>query len=205
MSSVAFIIVFTILIVAQIVLLGSMVYGGNTAIAGDVSKRAFRRQWTSKPVHKQLIINDDKIDLSEFVSLIVHGNSMRQYRIKDGQRVYVYEFKTEADRKGISTRPVVVFKIKHTLPWFSQYKLRKFVSYLEDVDTLDWNNVFEDNKDKIQIPKVQFVKEIQTKLKKVDNKKGLFVLSETYDEHTEGCRYSLHHASNLYGAVKYAI
>lgn len=205
MTSVAFIIVFTILIVAQIVLLCSMVYGGNTAIAGDVNKRAFRMQWTSRPVHKHLVINDNKIDLSEFVSLIVHGNSMRQYKIKDGQRVYVHEYKTESDRQGIKTRPVVVFKIKHTFPWFSQYKLRKFVSYLNSVETLDWNKVFDDNKENIQIPKERFVKEIQIKLKNIEDKNGLFVLSETFDESSDACRYSLHHASNLYGSVKYAI
>ena len=205
MNSLAFLIVFAIIIMAQIALLCSMLFCADTALAGNVETFSLRSSLTTKPLHKNLKIGSELIDLSPYMSLIVHGNSMQQYKIYDGQRIYVETYKTDNEKKGITNRPVVVFKINHSCRLFSQYKLRKFVVYIDYNDKTDWKGIYHAHKEQIQVDESRFLSDMETTISKISNKTGRLVLSETYDEFLGCVRYSLHHYTNLVGKVKYAI
>ncbi len=135
------------------------------------------------------------------LSMYVRGDSMIKYHIKDRDKIYVSLFMNETSKKEISDHPILVFTIvKHNI-LDSQYKLRKFISYI-DLNNVSWADVYEKNINRIKIPKEEFEQHCNKKMASFEDKKSIYILSETYDEN-KGFLYSLHPITSLFGTVKY--
>lgn len=205
MYNTVFIIIFSIMIIAQIVLLCTVIFGEKTVVAGDVNSHTLRRSAICHSVPQKLKFGDKVVDLSQYSMLVVHGDSMKDYKIHNGQSVFVERYKTEAEKNGIEKKPVVAIKIEKRRFYLSQYKLRKFVSYIDNSQVPDWTEVYRSNKNAIKTSKDIFLEDVSAKYKKYyENRRDRLVLSETYDESIGRHRYSLHSVEQLYGAVKYA-
>lgn len=142
---------------------------------------------------------------------IVCGESMRDYDIHNGDMVYVQTFKP-AEKDRIVTFPVLMFAIKDMGCLKSRYKLRKFVSYIDNLQCCDWGNVYERHKDRFEgkIGKEDFCNMCREKVSKLSagqnnpaatEKPVRYVLSETREEKY---LYSLHPVDTVYGKVCYA-
>lgn len=148
-------------------------------------------------------INGCVVDLSKDKKMYVCGNSMKDYHIHDGQRIYVKEY-TDADKRAITKYPVLVFRIVNTPNKNdAQYKLRKFVGYIE---SYDWKEIYRQFADRIRIPEETFIGQCTLKYSKIPTEERTsLVLSETYDEDKDLILYSLHPISTVYGKVEYAL
>lgn len=154
-----------------------------------------------------IVYNGEKIRTALFEIMYVKGQSMKHCRIGDGQYVFVTPL-TEVQKTQIKTYPVLVFKITGLFNIFdSHYKLRKFVAYIDNVSSSNWNEVYELYSDRIQesVTAVEFVEDCSKKAKKMKNKDGKCILSETFDENSQKFRYSLHPVDSLYARVKYVV
>lgn len=148
-------------------------------------------------------VNGVRVDLKDDVEMLVCGNSMKDYNIHDGQRIYVKLYKDESEKINIKTHPVLVFKItQKAVEDDADFKLRKFVGYLDRQP--DWNQVYEQYKNRIHIDKDTFVAQCVEKYNKTTDRKNL-VLSETYSEKEKMILYSMHAAKTIYGKVEYAL
>lgn len=147
-----------------------------------------------------------RIDLSRDEKMIVDGNSMKLYKILDGQRIYVRKM-SENERQEIATYPVLVFNIiNNPNTNDAQYKLRKFVGYVNSDDSECWEKVFACFENRIKIPKADFVNQCIVKYQKMpQTDRRNMVLSETFDEDKNSILYSLHPVSTIYGKVEYAL
>ncbi len=166
--------------------------------AGDANSQCLYKIPSNNTRRKVLYINGQKQNVEKMLSLIVCGNSMKEYNIYDGNRVYVNVL-SETEKSNIEKYPVIVYDNKHRKhEWFSHYKLRKFVGYVNDID-----NLFETYKDRIKTSKELFEYDIQNSSCDKNDLTKKIVLSETFDKKLNRCRYSLHHAENIVGVVKY--
>lgn len=174
------------------------------AKAGKVSKPYPVVRLSTKQKPRKIRYEGKTVDTSSMLCLYVHGNSMQDYKINDGDYIFIERFNTDNDKHHITGFPVVVFSIADP-KWQSKYKVRKFVGYVHDND--DWNEIFSKFENRIKSDKQTFVDECSrkvNKLKKVSIE-GDLVLSETYDEPTKQHLYSLHPVKSLFGKVRYAI
>lgn len=174
------------------------------AKAGKVNKPypMVRLMFGKKPC--KIRCQGEIINTSSLQCLYVHGNSMIDYSINDGDYIFIEKFNNDNEKLHITGFPVVVFLIKNP-KWQSKYKVRKFVGYVNDND--DWNEVFTKYEDRIKVDSQTFVDECKRKIdsiKKTSTEQTL-VLSETYDDTTKRHLYSLHPVKFLFGKVRYAI
>ncbi|MCQ2078027.1 MAG: hypothetical protein MJZ20_13550 [Bacteroidaceae bacterium] len=202
MNVTLFLFVMALVVVSQCAILYLSLRRVSTVKAGNVLKYcpATKCRVGSKP--RQIQVNGAYVDVSSLEQLVVCGNSMHDYRINNGQTVFVSRIN---DKESISTHPVVVFNITNAPSHQSKYKLRKMVSYAEGYDQ-DWNVIYRENNNRIRISQNDFVTMCQNKVKKMQEA-GIvnerFIVSETYDEDLHEYRYSLHPVSTLYAKVKY--
>lgn len=153
-------------------------------------------------VPKVIKVGGKRIDVTSHIVLYVHGNSMKKYKIKDKQRVFV---KLLQNISGVAGHPVLVFKIFNPQPDDAEYKLRKYVNLIDSIQNVDWFSVYEANKERISIPKEEFVEQCKNKAERdKDFLVGKIVLSETFDETAQKDCYSLHPLSTAYAIVEYA-
>ncbi|MBR4854251.1 MAG: hypothetical protein IKU88_05940 [Alistipes sp.] len=172
------------------------------AKAGKVDKFFLRYKLSSCKIPKEIKCGNDTIAVSKLSHLYVHGNSMKDYNILNGQYVFVEPYNTTEAKQSIQTYPVLVFDItEQTIQ--SKYKLRKFVSYI-NIDNVDWINVYTENHSRIKISQEVFVQECIEKVNKLDHSDPNYILSETFDEEKDRCSYSLHPVKTLYAKVKYS-
>lgn len=149
-----------------------------------------------------IFINGVKKDVSNDIPMIVCGNSMQNYHIYDGQRIYVKTMGDE-EKNGIARYPVLVFHIINGDQGDAKYKLRKFVGY---VDNENLNDLFVSKQDRIKVSEDVFVSQCEKKLRKLRLKgSGRLVLSETYDEDQKAILYSLHPVTTILGKVEYVM
>lgn len=202
MNVTLFLFVMALVVVSQCAILYLSLRRVSTVKAGNVLKYcpATKCRVGSKP--RQIQVNGAYVDVSSLEQLVVCGNSMHDYRINNGQTVFVSRIN---DKESISAHPVVVFNITNAPSHQSKYKLRKMVSYAEGYDQ-DWNVIYRENNNRIRISQNDFVTMCQNKVKKMQEA-GIvnerFIVSETYDEDLHEYRYSLHPVSTLYAKVKY--
>ena len=177
-----------------------------TVKAGNVLKYcpATKCRVGSKP--RQIQVNGSYVDVSSLEQLVVCGNSMHDYRINNGQTVFVSHI-NDKDKEAILAHPVVVFNITNASSQQSKYKLRKMVSYAEGYNQ-DWVAIYNENSTRIRISQNDFVTMCQNKVKKMQET-GIvderLIVSETYDEDLHEYRYSLHPVSTLYAKVRYVV
>ena len=202
MNVTLFLFVMALVVVSQCAILYLSLRRVSTVKAGNVLKYcpATKCRVGSKP--RQIQVNGAYVDVSSLEQLVVCGNSMHDYRINNGQTVFVSRIN---DKESISAHPVVVFNITNAPSHQSKYKLRKMVSYAEGYDQ-DWNVIYRENNNRIRISQNDFVTMCQNKVKKMQEA-GIvnerLIVSETYDEDLHEFRYSLHPVSTLYAKVKY--
>lgn len=171
--------------------------------AGKVTKWSGKAKRMLGYMPDKWVVDGKKIDVSKDKKMVVCGNSMKDYRIYDGQRIYVKPLSDE-EKRSISRFPVLVLDIVNQPDRSdANYKLRKFVGYVE---SSDWEKVYEQFCQRIKIPKMDFVKQCATKYAKLlqEGEKQL-VLSETFDEDRKAVVYSLHPVKAVFGKVEYAL
>ena len=152
---------------------------------------------------RTLVVDGKRVDVSKDKKMVVSGNSMKDYQIFHGQRIYVKPL-SEEEKGSISRFPVLVLNIvNHPDKSDADYKLRKFVGYAESDD---WNKLYEQFRQRIKISQADFVAQCATKYARLpQDGKGRLVVSETYDEDKEAVQYSLHPVSAVYGRVEYVL
>lgn len=174
------------------------------AKAGKVNKPYPVIKFATNQKPRKINCQGKIIDTSSLQCLYVHGNSMIDYSINDGDYIFIEKFNNDNEKLNITGFPVVVFSITNP-KWQSKYKVRKFVGYVNGND--DWNEVFTKYEDRIKVDNHTFVDECKRKIdsiKKISTEQTL-ILSETYDDTTKRHLYSLHPVKLLVGKVKYAI
>ena len=157
------------------------------------------KRWGVFNASETLMHGDNIIDTSGLKRFIVNGNSMSRYGIKDKMAVYIEKY------HEITDYPIIAFSIKSGY-FDAQYKLRKFVQYIDDTLNVDWSDIYENNKDYMRIPKEAFITEMKNRvdvLKRNGDVDGRFILSYTHKEKENQDHYSLHNEKNAIGIVKY--
>lgn len=202
MSVTLFTIAFTIMIVGMLVLLVSSIQTLPVVKAGKVTKPCKGKNWVLGKMPSNIRINGVRKDVSKDFQMLVCGNSMKNYNIFDGQRIYVKEI-ADKDKGEIKRFPVLVFHIVNGEKGDAKYKLRKFVGYVADDNFKD---LYETYRDRIKVSETSFVAQCASKYEELRKKNtGKFVLSETYDEDKDVVSYSLHPVDTILGKVEYAL
>lgn len=202
MSITLFSIAFTIMIVGMLAFLVLSIQTLPVVKAGKVTKPCKEKNWVLGKMPPKLRINGVRKDVSKDIQMVVCGNSMKNYNIFDGQRIYVREI-TDKDKGEIKRFPVLVFKIVNGEDGDAKYKLRKFVGYVTDDN---FKEAYKTYRDRIKVSEETFVAQCTPKYKELRKKNtGKFVLSETYDEDKDVVLYSLHPVDTILGKVEYAM
>lgn len=202
MNVTLFAIVFFLTIVGMLVFLFLNIKSLPVVKAGKVTKpcKEIKRIFGYMP--SRISVNGVKKDVSKDIQMIVCGNSMQNYNIYDGQRIYVREMMDE-EKNAITRFPVLVFHIVNGEPGDAKYKLRKFVGYIDN-DNL--HDLFASKQDRIKVSEDVFCSQCEEKLRKLRQKESdRLVLSETYDEDQKAILYSLHPVTTIFGKVEYAM
>lgn len=202
MNVTLFAIVFFLTIVGMLVFLFLNIKSLPVVKAGKVTKpcKEIKRIFGYMP--SMISINGIKRDVSKDLQMIVCGNSMQNYNIYDGQRIYVKAMEDE-EKNQITRYPVLVFHIVNGELGDAKYKLRKFVGY---VDNENLNDLFVSKQDRIKVSEDIFVSQCEEKLRKLRLKESVrLVLSETYDEDQKAILYSLHPVTTIFGKVEFAM
>lgn len=202
MNVTLFAIVFFLTIVGMLVFLFLNIKSLPVVKAGKVTKpcKEIKRIFGYMP--SMISINGIKRDVSKDLQMIVCGNSMQNYNIYDGQRIYVKAMEDE-EKNQITRYPVLVFHIVNGELGDAKYKLRKFVGY---VDNENLNDLFVSKQDRIKVSEDIFVSQCKEKLRKLRLKESVrLVLSETYDEDQKAILYSLHPVTTIFGKVEFAM
>lgn len=202
MNVTLFAIVFFLTIVGMLVFLFLNIKSLPVVKAGKVTKpcKEIKRIFGYMP--SRISVNGVKKDVSKDIQMIVCGNSMQNYNIYDGQRIYVREMMDE-EKNAITRFPVLVFHIVNGAPGDAKYKLRKFVGYIDN-DNL--HDLFASKQDRIKVSEDVFCSQCEEKLRKLRQKESdRLVLSETYDEDQKAILYSLHPVTTIFGKVEYAM
>lgn len=202
MSITLFSIAFTIMIVGMLALLVSSIQTLPVVKAGKVTKPCKEKNWILGKIPSTIKINGEKKDISNDSLMLVCGNSMKNYNIFDGQRIFVKSIE-DKDKGKIKSYPVLVFHIVNGAKGDAKYKLRKFVGYVVDGN---FKRVYETYRDRIKVSEDSFVAQCSLKYEELSKKnKGKLVLSETYDENKNVVLYSLHPVDTILGKVEYAM
>jgi len=193
------ILVFMPSVIAYIVNLGNVQF----VKAGKVDDFCIRYALMPHARIKEIRVGNTIRDVSGLLMFLVHGNSMRQFGVRSGQRIFVRQL-TENMLNDIDTHPVLMFNIIGAKKWESQYKLRKFIGYVNE-GTTDWGAVFDMYANEITaLNRDEFIAAMERKVQRIDINTERHILSVTFNEHSRNLEYSLHPVSSLYGIVKYA-
>lgn len=202
MSMTLFSVAFAIMVVGMLVFLFLNIKSLPVVKAGKVTKPCRENKVIFGYMPSNICINGVKKDVSGDCQMLVCGNSMKNYNIFDGQRIYVKRIIGEA-KSNINRFPVLVFHIINGEADDAKYKLRKFVCY---IDGNNFDEVYETFKDRIKVSKKNFIVQCSSKYDKLRNEyAGQFILSETYDEDKNVVLYSLHPLESVFGKVEYAM
>lgn len=203
MDIIVFAIAFGIMMTGMVVVLLLNFNSLPVVKAGKVTKFCDKKKYVFGAMPNRVKINNQNVDLSDDEKMVVSGNSMKEYNIFDGQRIYVKKY-SEDEKNTIQRFPVLVFNIVNTPnEKDAVYKLRKFVGY---ITTNNWSAVFVTFQDRIKTDQVTFTRLCTKKYAKIPQAdRDKLVLSETYDEEQNTVLYSLHPVSTIYGKVEYAV
>lgn len=202
MSVTLFSIVFPIMIFGMLALLFINIQTLSVVKAGKVTKPCKERRTVFGDTPSNININGVRIDVSKDLKMLVCGNSMKNYNIFDGQRIYVKPM-TDNEKHDIKHYPVLVFNIVGGMEGDAKYKLRKFVGYVKDNNFKD---LYEIQHNRIKVSMDTFISQCSPKYDKLrEQYSEMLVLSETYDEDTNTVLYSLHPVSTILGKVEYAV
>lgn len=198
-----FVVVISIILIIQIFSICSFIRFCPVAKAGKVSKFYWKYKLLFGKEPNIIVCDQEMINVSSYKELYVHGNSMKDYDIHNGQKVFVSVFENH-EKESIEGFPVVAFHI-YNMKCQSPYKLRKFVGYVDDIKSRNWAELYRRYRERIKIDEIQFISDLDKK-----NIPGLmssdrYILSETYEDDSNAYRYSLHPVSSLYAKVMYVV
>ena len=197
MSVTVFIIAFTISMLGLVLFLVVNLQSYPVVKAGKVSKTCARKRIVFCNVRRFASEADGK-----HVRMVVNGNSMKCYKIIDGQVVIVKKY-SPGETANIQTHPVIVFHIKDNPNTNdAEYKLRKYVGRIR---TINCEELYSTYQERIKISKEKFIAQCMLKFEKLRGVSEPLVLSETYDEDKQEVVYSMHPVSSIYGKVISAI
>ena len=83
-------------------------------------------------------------DVSQLMMYVVCGNSMKPFGVINRQRIFVNVLESTM-KNNITTHPVLMFNIIKTSKIQSQYKLRKFITYIEKGKEQNWDAIYHRN------------------------------------------------------------
>lgn len=213
--SMSFLIISALMLVAMIYILSGDLHILPVVRAGDVDKNIFGIKIIDAPERTTVESDGEVENITNMVAMYVKGNSMQDYCITNGQIIYVEPFTSDDQRENIGTYPVLVLEMQKNrlLSLFvSQLKLRKFICYIDNLDNVDWEEIYEshnEERNRIKLNQDDFVNIINGKIEEM-KRKGKYLpnckytLSETYNESDECYSYSLHQVNKIYGKVRYA-
>ena len=204
------------ILIAMIYILSGDLHAIKVVRAGDVGKNVFAVKIIDAPKRTSVRSNNAIEDITNMKTMFVKGNSMRDYHIMDGQTIYVETFINEEQKEHINTYPVLVLELqkKNILLrlFVSQFKLRKFICYIDNIDDVDWGVIFDNHNDgmrRIKLTRQEFIRVIHRKIEEMKQRKEYienckYTLSETFDEDKNCYSYSLHQVTKIFGKVRYA-
>ena len=203
MSLTVFSIAFSIMIAGMIAFLILNFRTLPVVKAGKVTKLCPKNVRVLGYMPRTIKVNGTKIDVSRDEKMLVRGNSMKDFNICDGQRIYVRILSVE-EKKTITRYPVLVFNIvDNPNKDDAEYKLRKFVGY---VTSNRWSEIYDKFNDRIKISEQAFTRQCASKYSRLSSSEQCdLVLSETFNEDKHEVCYSLHPISTVYGKVEYAL
>ena len=205
---ISFLIIAVLMLGTMIFLLSEDVQGLSVVRAGDADKPLFGYKIVSERKTDYAEDHGNAVSLKGLIPMYVHGNSMKDSQIMDGHIVYVSKYQESGDKQEITTHPVLVLRLYKKRLFNSQFKLRKFVCYILDIEHENWGNVYANNKDHIRLSDEEFHRVIIEKIEKMKEKghydpKETYIMSETYDEYMKSYSYSFHKVKDIYGKVRY--
>ena len=106
-----------VLTVVALVFLPSLIlYLQNTGFlqyvkAGKVDDFCLRYAFVLNAHKKQLRVKGILHDVSSLLMFVVHGNSMCQYGVKSGQRIFVQKLNDNTSKDAIQTHPMLMLSI----------------------------------------------------------------------------------------------
>ena len=205
---ISFLIIAVLMLGTMILLLSEDVRGLSVVRAGDADKLLFGYKIVSERKSDYAEDHGNAVNLKGLIPMYVRGNSMKGSLIKDGHIVYISKYQEAGDKKEITTHPVLVLRLYKKRLFNSQFKLRKFVCYIPDIEHENWEIVYANNKDHIRLSYEDFHRVIIEKIEKMKRKghydsKEIYIMSETYDEYLNAYSYSFHKVNDIYGKVKY--
>lgn len=202
MSVTLFSIVFPIMIFGMLALLFMNMQTLPVVKAGKVTTLCREKCAVFGDIPSSITVNGVKMDVSKDLKMLVNGNSMKNYHIFDGQRIYVKTM-TDDEKGHIKHFPVLVFHIVDGIKGDAKYKLRKFVGYVTDNN---FKELYATYQGRIKVTMETFIGQCTPKYSKLREKYSeKLVLSETYDEDRNIVLYSLHPVSTILGKVEYAM
>lgn len=208
MNPTAFIIIIGCISVGMIYTLISVLHFEPVAKAGKVNKLCWKYHSVSPQPIIEIETDGQRVDVSSLKRLYVCGDSMHKYGIRSHQQVFAQVLNPK-ERLTITSYPVLVLNIINRPPWDSDYKLRKFVGYVSNLESSEeyWSEIYVKYASRIKIDKNTFIADCMKKTDKISDTQrlGEFVLSETYDENKQREAYSIHNVDTIYGQVKYAV
>lgn len=189
--------------------------------AGDVnhispSTIEFKNLFTNK-----YIFNNKYVDANDYEIFIVKGNSMQHNNIKNGDAVFIKRL-LGIDKYEVTGDPVLIFEIDKTKDCNNEcsnskeiadieFKLRKFIAYVDGKKTFDsWFNELDNNvKDSLegfkQVISEKFDKCIKKYKENNSNTEFKLILSNTFNESQNQITFSFHPVKFLYGVVDYIV
>lgn len=171
--------------------------------AGKVSD-FFKENIRVSGVPRVVYTNSGKINTCDYEVYYVHGNSMVNHGIKNGDRILVDKI-SEDKKHSIKNFPVLILTITDTQAGDAKFKLRKFISYVDYTDGYDWAELYERFANRITVSREQFINQCESKRgSELLKGKNDLILSETYNEKEKYNEYSLHPIDTIYGKVEYA-
>ena len=176
--------------------------------AGKANEFCFAKRIARQNKPQVLLCNNEKVNVSQLEPMVICGNSMCMYGLKDGQTILVEPIKP-SNRGAFTTNPVMVFKITNKSGCLSrfdaQYKLRKFLGYVQNPKSADWSEIYNNIPEKLRhVPLEDFTTICSKKAETTDSAKQ-YVLSETYLCDKECVDFSFHAIETMYAKVQYSI
>lgn len=203
-DNVGFYIIYGVAIAFMLYLIWSKYMICFTAKAGEADKYVFKIG-----VGKRLDKNRINAKTKLLQLLLVNGNSMADYGIFNMNSIWVQKF-NEEEKRNITSFPVLVLSLVDPIKKSdSLYKLRKFVGYVKNGESIDWGAVYEEYKSRVKpsVSKGEFIASCEHSYSKSYERlknDDIIVLSETFDEGIRKYHYSVHTVSQVYAKVKYA-
>lgn len=149
-----------------------------------------------------LVSEGVRVRISDYVPFVVEGESMSTAGIHSEDIVLV-KVLTGEDRLHLKKDNIIAFtyEIEGDNTGTKGYKLRQFIDYIVNINTLDAEKWCEEHN--IIIERARFIEKYEKAKARVEKDSETYICSKTW--HNGGIDYSFHSIVSLYGKVEYCI